>query len=308
MTDLRTLKVSLLLCQIFFLMGYLPITQATLYSVEPGLVYWQNTVREYPELAEPKVMLSWHYFQQAKKRGQLALLQKSCRQLMDALELQPGKNALRLAISLTNYQHDFGLSEQLAQHYLSQWPYDSQVYLWRLQGAISQKQDKDITTLTATLAALPEDLHTLLAEADIAGYKKDFDSRRHRLNQALKRANDPRTKAWIWLQLAVIHLDWQQNLTLADNELTHAEKLNPNSPDIQRHRIEWLVLTHRYSKAEEKLNQLQSWHQHPELKQFRAMMNGQAITTDHTAKVDTVCHQPLQQFLSTRVTLSLAKK
>ena len=53
-------------------------------------------------------MLSWHSFQQAKTYGQLVPLQKSCEQLMDALELQPSKNT----VNLTNYRHDLGLSEQ----------------------------------------------------------------------------------------------------------------------------------------------------------------------------------------------------
>ena len=292
---MTSIKIALWAIFVFFCFMVSPVAHS---APKLPISYWQNTVNQHPELAEPKIMLSWHYLQQAKNTGQSAPLQLSCQQLLQGLKLQPSRNALKLAVRLTNYQHNFTLSAKLAEHYLSKWPYDSQVRLWQLQGAIVQKLDKRIHHFASKLAKLPQDLHTILAKADMATYNKDYDSRRNWLTQALTQVKNKQTQAWIWLQLALIDIDWQQNLTLADSKLTQAEQLDPNNPDIQRHRIEWLVLNRQYPQATTQLDQLQSWHQHPELSQLSAMINKKANATIHLINVGKICHQPLTQFIA----------
>jgi tetratricopeptide (TPR) repeat protein len=261
--------------------------------------YWHDKVTRYPELAEPRIMLAWYYFNQAKTNGKLESLQQSCLQLTTALDLQPARNGVRLAISLASYQHDFDLLDQLARYYLSYWRYDSQVMLWRLQAAIAQKQDKAIDTLWDPLKLLPNDLHTLIADADVAGYRQDFNGRIINLKQALKLVTNKRVQAWLWLQMAAIYLDQHQDLTQADHALRQAETLNPDDADIQRHRIEWLILNRQYAKARVKLTQLSDWHKHPELQHFTAMIDNRKVYTGlpHSQPRGTICHQELSQFL-----------
>ncbi|NQZ21877.1 MAG: hypothetical protein HRT53_07420 [Colwellia sp.] len=256
-----------------FLWSNTVFVRAEVYAVRDTLSYWQNVVKLHPELTEPRVILSWKYFALAKNSGEVALLKQSCEQLTQALSIRPDKNAIKLAINFSSYQHNFSLLDSLAQYYLSYWPYDSQVHLWYLQAAIAQNRDKLIDTIKNILLSLPADLYTLLGKADLAGYQENFSARRQFLRQALEVASEQKTQAWLWLQLAVIHLDNQRNLKLADQALIKAEQLDPNSAAIQRHRIEWLIFNGNKSLAKKKLTKLKQWHQHHELVKFDVMIN-----------------------------------
>jgi hypothetical protein len=249
-------------------------------------------------------MLSWKYFAQAKNSGSVDLLKKSCKQLTQVLSIRPDKNAIKLAINFSSYQHNFSLLENLVQYYLSYWPYDSQVHLWYLQAAIAQNRDKLIKKMASKLLSLPADLYTLLGKADLAGFHENFNARRQFLLQALDFATEPKTQAWLWLQLAVIHLDNQRDLLLAGQALIKAEQLDPNSAAIQRHHIEWLIFNGNKSLAQKKLTRLKQWHQHHELVNFEVMINTiypnkptSKLQAKHKLTVGHICQNTFNKFV-----------
>ena len=292
---------------VLFLLNFTAFVSAEVKPVVDSLNYWHNIVKLHPELTEPRVILSWQYFQQAKNSGKADLLHKSCQQLTEALALGANKNAIKLAISFANYQHNFSLLQRLAQFYLLYWPYDSQVHLWYLQAAIAQNNDKLLNKVKNTLFSLPVDLYTLLGKADLAGFQGNFTIRKQYLLQALPLATEQKTKAWIWLQLAVIHLDNQRNLLLAGQALSQAEQLDPHNSAIQRHRIEWLILNGNKSLAQKKLSKLKQWHQHHELVTFAVMIKtpygddfSNGIVVKHQTRVGEICQKPLNSIVAKR--------
>lgn len=289
------------------LLSYTLLVSVEVKPAKGSLNYWQHIVKLHPALTEPRVILSWQYFAQAKNSGKAELLHRSCQQLTKALALGPNKNAIKLAINFASYQHNFSLLADLAQYYLSYWPYDSQVLLWYLQAVIAQNSDKLLNKVKNTLFSLPVDLYTLLGKADLAGFQGNFTLRKQYLQQALPLASEQKTQAWIWLQLAVIHLDNQRNLLLAGQALSQAEQLDPHNSVIQRHSIEWLILKGNKSLALKKLTKLKQWHQHQELAALAVMINTpyandfpNHIAVKHQTSVGYICQKPLNNIVAKR--------
>jgi len=290
-----------------FLLSYSVLVSAEVKPARDSLSYWQNKVKLHPALIEPRVMLSWKYFEQGKNSGKAELLYKSCQQLTEALALGTNKNANKLAINFASYQHNFSLLEDLAQYYLSYWPYDSQVHLWYLQAVIAQNNQALLNKVKNKLFSLPVDLYTLLGKADVAGFQGNFTLRKQYLQQALPLTSEQKTQAWIWLQLAVIHLDNQRNLLLAGQALSKAEQLDPHNAAIQRHSIEWLILKGNKSLAQNKLTKLKQWHHHHELVALEALIktpytdnSPSMVAIKHQTSIGHICQKTLNNILAKR--------
>lgn len=257
--------------------------------------YWQQKVRTYPELSEPKVVLSWHLFAKSKKHGEDKYLANSCDLLNDALKINLSYNGIKLGVALANYQHDFDTLENLSRYHLSRWPYDTQVLLWRLQGALATNNKPLITSTFLNINALPDDDFTRIAKADIAGFNKQYTKQVQLLKKALPDTRSKEDKrilqAWLWLQIAAIYMDKLDDLALVNQALVLAEELNPEDPNIIRHRIEWLILTEDLNRANNKLIVLRLWHQHPELDYFAAILEGEnrVATNLHASNKAVVC-------------------
>jgi len=290
-----------------FLLSYSVLVSAEIKPARDPLRYWHNIVKQHPELTEPRVMLSWKYFERGKNSGKAEPLFQSCQQLTEALDLGTNKNAIKLAINFASYQHNFSLLEELAQYYLSYWPYDSQVHLWYLQAGIAQNNEKLLNKVKNTLFSLPVDLYTLLGKADVAGFQGNFTLRKQYLQQALPLTSEQKTQAWIWLQLAVIHLDNQRNLLLAGQALSKAEQLDPHNAAIQRHSIEWLILKGNKSLAQHKLTKLKQWHHHHELVALEALIKTtytddfpSVVAIKHQTSIGHICQKTLNNILAKR--------
>lgn len=257
--------------------------------------YWQQKVRAYPELSEPKIVLSWHLFAKSKKHGEDKYLANSCDLLNDALKINLSYNGVKLGVALANYQHDFETLEKLSRYHLSRWPYDTQVLLWRLQGALATNNKPLINSTSLSINALPDDDFTRIAKADIAGFNKQYTKQVQLLKKALpdnRNKEDKRSlQAWLWLQIAAIYMDKLDDLALVNQALVLAEQLNPEDPNIIRHRIEWLILTEDLKQANNKLIDLRLWYQHPELDYFAAILEGEnrVVTNLHASNKAVVC-------------------